>query len=157
VELILWRHAEAEEGFPDGTRKLTAKGLKQARIMAKWLKPRLPENTRIMVSPTTRTQQTAAALEDDFETIEEIGPGVSAKAILAAAEWPRGNGTVLVVGHQPTLGQAAALIMSGKPLPWTIRKGAIWWFWQKEKRGENGKDAADAEAFLRAAISPDLI
>ena len=157
MELILWRHAEAEDGFPDSPRKLTDKGLKQAQIMAKWLKPRLPKNTRILVSPTKRTQQTAVALEDDFETIEEIGPGVSAKAFLAAVQWPAHDGAVLAVGHQPTLGQAAGLILSGKSLPWTIRKGAVWWFWQKGKRGENGTDAAEPEIILRAVISPEMV
>ena len=85
MELILWRHAEAEDGMPDSTRELTTKGLKQARAIAAWLEPRLPENTRIIVSPTRRTQQTASALGNDFETVEEIGAGASAKAILAAA------------------------------------------------------------------------
>ncbi len=157
MELILWRHAEAEDGIMDSARKLTDKGQKQAQAMAKWLKPRLPKNTVIMVSPTKRTQQTAAALEDNFQTIEEIGPGVSAKAILAAAEWPNRDGAVVVVGHQPTLGEAAALILSGKPMPWTIRKGAVWWFSLKEKGSENGGRAAVSEIILRAAISPDMV
>ncbi len=73
MELILWRHAEAEDGFPDAARKLTEKGLQQAHNMAKWLKPRLPRNARIMVSPAKRTQQTALALSNDFETMQEVG------------------------------------------------------------------------------------
>ncbi|MEP7073702.1 MAG: histidine phosphatase family protein, partial [Nitrosospira sp.] len=103
MELILWRHAEAEDGVPDSARKLTDKGLKQAQVMAEWLKPRLPKNTRIIVSPTKRTQQTAAALGDDYETAKEIGTSASAKSILAAAGWPDAKGAVVVVGHQPTL------------------------------------------------------
>jgi phosphohistidine phosphatase len=149
MELILWRHAEAEDGAPDSERKLTDKGQKQAKTMAQWLKPRLPKNTLILVSPTRRTQQTAAALDDDFETMEEIGPGASAKAILAAAEWPDRKGAVVVVGHQPTLGEVAALILSGKTPSWNIRKGAVWWFTHKNKNG-------DEEVFLHAAISPDM-
>lgn len=149
MELILWRHAEAEDGVPDSERQLTDKGQKQAKTMAEWLKPRLPKNTLILVSPTRRTQQTAAALDDDFETIEEIGPGASAKAILTAADWLGKKGAVVVVGHQPTLGEAAALIMSGKTSSWNIRKGAVWWFTDKNK---NGAD----EIFLHAAISPDM-
>ena len=62
MDLILWRHAEAEDGVPDGARALTKKGLKQAAAIAAWLKPRLPDATRILVSPATRAQQTAAAL-----------------------------------------------------------------------------------------------
>ena len=55
MELILWRHAEAEDGAPDIARELTAKGHKQATKMAEFLRPRLPENTRILVSPARRT------------------------------------------------------------------------------------------------------
>jgi len=37
MELILWRHAEAEPGEPDDARALTGKGHKQAWKMAEWL------------------------------------------------------------------------------------------------------------------------
>lgn len=150
MELILWRHAEAEDGVPDSARKLTDKGLKQAQVMAGWLKPRLPKHTRIIVSPTKRTQQTAAALENDFETVREIGPGASAKAVLAAAGWPDAKGAVVVVGHQPTLGEVAALLMSGDPEEWNVRKGAVWWFSHKKKGGA-------VEMALRTSISPDML
>lgn len=150
MELILWRHAEAEDGMPDSARELTGKGLKQARAMAEWLKPRLPESTRIIASPTRRTQQTASALGNDFETIKEIGVGASAKAILAAAGWPATKGAVVVVGHQPTLGEVAALLLTGELAGWNIKKGAVWWFSRKEKDGVE-------ETMLRVVISPDML
>ncbi|MEK7844656.1 MAG: histidine phosphatase family protein, partial [Pseudomonadota bacterium] len=50
MELILWRHAEAEEGIPDAERKLTEKGLGQAKRMSDWLKSKLPENTLVIAS-----------------------------------------------------------------------------------------------------------
>ena len=150
MELILWRHAEAEEGAPDSSRKLTSKGKKQAQLMAEWLKPRLPDGTRLIVSPATRTQQTAAALSSQFETLKEIGPGAPAKAILYAAGWPEGKGAVLVVDHQPTLGEVAAQLMSGSSQGWSMRKGAVWWFSQKQK-------GLSSELLLRAVISPDMI
>jgi phosphohistidine phosphatase len=150
MELILWRHAEAEDGFPDSARVLTDKGVKQARAMAEWLKTRLPKNTRVIVSPTERTQQTAAALDEDFETVKEIGPAASAKAVLAAAGWPAAKGTVVVVGHQPTLGEVAALLIYGEPAGWHVRKGAIWWFSHKPKAGAE-------DTILRACISPDML
>ena len=150
MELILWRHAEAEDGVPDSARELTGKGLKQAQAMAEWLKPRLPKNTRIIVSPTKRTQQTAAALADDYETAREIGPGASVKSVLAAAGWPDAKGAVVVVGHQPTLGEVAAFLMSGDLMGWNVRKGAIWWFNYK-KRGDV------AEVVLHTSIFPDML
>ena len=75
MELILWRHAEAEDGAPDIARELTAKGHKQATKMAEFLRPRLPENTRILVSPARRTQQTVHALTKHFETEPDAGTG----------------------------------------------------------------------------------
>lgn len=150
MELILWRHAEAEDGVPDSARELTDKGSKQARVMAEWLKTKLPKNTRIIVSPTKRTQQTAAALDDNFETVKTIGPGVPAKAILAAAGWPDAKGAVVVVGHQPTLGEVAAFLMSGDPVAYNIRKGAVWWF-------SNKKKGDVAEVVLHTSISPDML
>ena len=151
MELILWRHAEAEDGIPDSARELTDKGRKQADLMAAWLRPRLPKNTRIIVSPTQRTQQTASALDKDFETIREIGPGVSPKTVLNATGWPDAKGAVLVVGHQPTLGEVAALLMSGDPAQWTVRKGSVWWFAQKKGNHNFG------ELLLQAVVSPDTL
>jgi phosphohistidine phosphatase len=150
VELILWRHAEAEEGSPDSSRELTGKGRKQAERMAEWLRPRIPEHTRIIVSPAKRTQQTAAALISEFETLKDISPGASPRALLAAAGWPDAQGAVLVVGHQPTLGEVAALLMSGSPQGWSLRKGAVWWF-------ANNKRGLSAELLLRSVISPDMV
>ena len=147
MDLILWRHAEAEEGTPDAARKLTAKGEKQAQKMAKWLKEHVDKPDRILVSPTVRTQQTAQAFTSKFETDEKIGTDSSAKKILQVAGWPEADGIVIVVGHQPTLGQLAALLLAGAETGWDIKKGAIWWF---ETQGKG--DAS--ETSLRAVIAP---
>ena len=150
MDLILWRHAEAEDGFPDMGRALNAKGRKQAKKMAGWLKSRLPQNVRILVSPTRRTLQTAAALGLDFDTLEEIGTGAPPHALLKAARWPQGPDSALIVGHQPTLGQAAALLLGGQDASWNIKKGAVWWFTSRTPSGRS-------ECVLRAVVSPDLL
>src|SRR5450756_2784577 len=62
MDLILWRHAEAEDGMPDSARELTKRGRKQAVQIGAWLKERLPADCAILVSPSMRTQQTADAL-----------------------------------------------------------------------------------------------
>lgn len=150
MDLILWRHAEAEDGIPDQTRKLTAKGEKQADNMAAWLRARLPKETRIIVSPTKRTQQTALALSGKFETLKEIGVGASVPALLTAAGWPDAKGAVLVVGHQPTLGEVAALLLGGHDDAWSIKKGAVWWFSSRVRQDET-------QVVLRAVMAPDLL
>src|SRR3990172_3247982 len=146
MELILWRHADAEGGMPDGERKLTAKGIRQAKRMAKWLKPRLPEDTIILVSPAKRAQQTARALTPNFRTVTEIGTSGSPESLLASIGWPKLEGNVVVVGHQPTLGEAAALLLTGRKEQWGLKKGALIWLARREYH-------AVPHTHLRAAIS----
>jgi phosphohistidine phosphatase len=150
VELILWRHADAEEGSPDGARRLTKKGERQAASMARWLKPMLQGEVSVLVSPAIRAQQTAQALNMDFVTVDALGVGASAQGILHAVHWPHKPTTVIAVGHQPTLGQVAALLLSGKVSDWSVKKGAIWWF-ERRNRGTR------AETILRAMVTPEML
>jgi phosphohistidine phosphatase len=149
MELILWRHAEAVEGGPDLERALTAKGERQARRMAELLAPRLPKAARILVSPAVRTRQTAEALGRPFRIEPAIAPEASVEALLQAAGWPDGEGCVLVVGHQPTLGQVAARLLTGCDAGLSLRKGAVWWLSGRERVGDV------ATAFLRFAVDPE--
>lgn len=150
MDLLLWRHAEAEDCFPDLKRKLTERGEKQAAQMAEWIKRNAPKNLRILVSPAVRCQQTAKALGLPFETEKRLGTDSDAAHLLAAVDWPEGKGAsaVLVVGHQPTLGQVAALLLSGAENDWTIKKGAVWWFSNRTRGGES-------QTVLRSVIPPD--
>ncbi len=150
MELILWRHAEAEDTYPDMDRALTATGRQQAEKMAIWLKARIPDNTRILVSPAKRTQQTASALGLDFSTLEALAPGAQPQALLQAAGWPNAEGAVIIVGHQPTLGMTAAYAMTGRGLGWSVKKGAVWWI-SGSMRG------SAQQSFIRAVMSPDLL
>ena len=150
MDLILWRHADAENGIHDSERELTAKGVKQAARMAKWLRARLPANAVILASPAKRAQQTAAALSADFKTIADLGLAASAEGVLRAAGWPEREGVVIVVGHQPTLGETVALLLTGAKQPWNLKKGAVVWVVRP-----NGEEEARTQ--LRAAIAPDLL
>ena len=150
MDLILWRHAEAEEGVPDLQRPLTAKGQKQARRMAEWLDSQLPDGCKILVSPALRTLQTVEPLGRKYKVVQEIGPGASAQDVLRAANWPKGKEAVMVVGHQPTLGQVAALLVGGREGYWEMKKANAWWIVQKE--------ADDPDSlYLKAVMAPELI
>ena len=152
MQLILWRHAEAEDanGKDDMARALTKKGHRQAERMAKWLKPRIVGDWRILVSPSKRTLQTAEPLNRDYAAENAVAPGASAKDVLKAAGWPGNSHDVVVVGHQPTLGEVAAILLLEEEGGTAIRKGAIWWF---ESRAAGGK----MNAVLKAVLSPDLL
>jgi phosphohistidine phosphatase len=146
VDLILWRHADAENSIPDLGRRLTERGHEQARRVAFWLKPRLPDDCTILVSPAIRTQQTATALGVPFATSSAVGTDTDTTQLLAAANWPLHPGALIVVGHQPTLGRVAAFLLSGREYDWNIAKGAVWWL----RRHHD-------EVTLRAALDPDLL
>ena len=150
MELLLWRHAEAADTLPDMQRELTAKGRKQANTVANWLKPRLPRGTQIFASPASRTQQTAMALGLDFTTRHELSPSANAAALLKLAGWPDGDNAALIIGHQPTLGEAAALALTGQITYWSIKKGSLWWLSSQVRDGE-------LQSTLRAVIPADLI
>ena len=148
--MILWRHADAENaapGVPEASRKLTASGGNQARRMAAWLKKQLPGGVVVLASPARRAQQTARTLTRQFKTSSEVGTAASPQSVLKAAGWPDAEGAVLVVGHQPTLGQAAALALTGRMQDWSVQKGAIWWLTVRDGN----------EAMVRAVIAPDLL
>jgi phosphohistidine phosphatase len=150
MELILWRHAEAEDhAASDDARALTRRGHKQARLMAAWLKPRLGKDWRIHSSPAVRALQTAEALGREFEIRERLGTSCGADDVLATAGWPASGDNVMVVGHQPTLGQVAARLL-GTEGDISVRKGAIWWF-ATRKRGDT------TETILKAVLNPELL
>jgi phosphohistidine phosphatase len=150
VDLILWRHAEAEEGGPDLERRLTARGQKHAGRVAVWLLQRLPSKFTVIASPARRARQTAEALGTKFKTSPRLAPGASAADVLAAAEWPERKGAVVVVGHQPTLGLAAAHLVCGGRTEWTIKKGGLWWL-------SNRVRDDDSQVVVRAVVAPDLL
>ena len=150
MDLLLWRHAEAEDGEDDMKRRLTQRGEKQARVMAKWIRAHQPRDMRIIVSPAVRTQQTAEALKLPFETHRKIGPEACVSELVAASGWPAASGAVLVVGHQPTLGRMASLRLAGSESEWTIKKGALWWLSTRVRLGET-------QTGLRAVTPAELL
>jgi phosphohistidine phosphatase len=149
MDLIVWRHAEAEDGVPDLERKLTGKGRKQAERMAQWLLQRLPARFVLLASPAVRAQQTAEALGVPIRTDKTLAPGATPAAILKACGWPDGKGAAVVVGHQPDLGRVMAELL-GAHGGFSVKKGGLWWV---SNRVRDEKD----QVVVRAVASPDLL
>jgi phosphohistidine phosphatase len=150
MDLILWRHADAAPGDPDAERALSPKGEKQAQRMADWLATHLPDDCRIIVSPAVRTRQTVEPLGRAYTVEPALLSGSEPEDVLRAAGWPDAGGTVLVVGHQPTMGQTAALLLSGQAQDWSVHKAGIWWFVQREAYDPYGP-------YLKAVMGPELL
>jgi len=140
MDLILWRHADAENGAPDLARRLTPKGHDEAARVAAWLRGRLPGRYRLLASPAVRAQETAAALGAPITTENSLAPGASVEAILRLAG---SEGTTVLVGHQPDLGLALAYLLCGEERDWSVAKGALWWIANRSS--------------VKAVISPDLL
>lgn len=150
MDIILWRHAEAEEGKPDLERKLTARGHKHANRVAAWMLQRLPSKFAVLTSPARRTVQTAQALGVSHKISPKLEPGASVDDVLEAAGWPKRKGAIVLVGHQPTLGEVAACLVGGARSEWTIKKGGLWWLTYRER------DESE-QVVVRAVVSPDLL
>ena len=136
MDLILWRHAEAQD--PEGMmtdldRPLTRRGDKQATRMAAWLDRQLPEGTRILCSPAIRTEQTVLALGRKYKLHDELRPGASPEQLLQLAGWPGSKAPVLVVGHQPTLGETISRVLGLAEPECSVKKGAVWWLRSRER------------------------
>lgn len=153
TDLILWRHAEAEnagENEDDLDRPLTQRGEKQAARMAVWLDRQLPDGLRVLASPARRTEQTAKALGRKYKLRAELLPGGQPDELLELAQWPRSRGAVLVVGHQPMLGQTVARLLGLRADECSIRKGAVWWLRHRQRQ-----DAS--ETILLGVQSPEFL
>ncbi|RZL43613.1 MAG: histidine phosphatase family protein [Variovorax sp.] len=153
MDLIFWRHAEAEDwtdGCDDMQRALTSRGEKQAKRMASWLDRQLPEGTRVISSPARRCEQTVMALERRYKLREELAPETTPQALLAAAGWPNGKSVVLVVGHQPSLGQAISQLLGWQHESCPVRKGSVWWIRTRERDG-------DVQTVVVTVQTPELL
>lgn len=138
MDLIVWRHAEAEDASPEGgdlARSLTPRGQKQAARMGAWLSQRLPRDATIWASPAKRTMQTAMALNRNFRMNPALAPDADVQSLLDLAHWPQGKGAVVVVGHQPTLGQAVSKLLGMQVPDVSVKKGSVWWLRYRARDG----------------------
>ncbi|MEO8386071.1 MAG: histidine phosphatase family protein [Betaproteobacteria bacterium] len=154
MDIILWRHADAalamNDSEPDIGRRLTGKGRKQAALMAVWLERHLPDSVKVLAGPTMRARETAEALGRKVVIVPALAVGADATQVLHAAGWPDSRQTVLIVGHQPTLGRAASLLLLGEEQDLSMRKSAVWWITNRKRDDE-------FRPSLRAAVCPEYL
>ena len=150
LELILWRHAEAAPGTPDEARALTETGEKHAQLMAQWLRPRLPSELDILSSPAVRTRQTAATLLLPFAISDALASHSSPEAMRDAAGWPDNPRNVMLVGHQPLLGDLMALLLGATTPLDDMPKAGVWWL-------EARREAGGLVIGVKAVIGPAAV
>lgn len=120
--LILTRHAKsswAEPGLADRDRPLNARGRRAARELGAWLASRgyLPDE--VLSSDAARTRETWAGVAEALPGAPEPRwlPGLyhaAPDAMLAALRQATGR-TVMMIGHNPGIGEFADLLPARAP------------------------------------------
>lgn len=134
ADLIFWRHADAQINSPSGLdadRRLTAKGLSDAKQSAEWLAQQLPADVQIFCSPILRCQQTVSALkafrpEVVIHNVDFLSTDADAKALLQEIRRITVPQCALFAGHQPNLGLTIGELV-GDVSQSDVQKNAIWW------------------------------
>jgi phosphohistidine phosphatase SixA len=120
-QLVLLRHAHAEPaaaGQADFERPLSPEGVAEAEAAGVWLEQHGYTPDLVVYSPARRTKETLERVLSVLGNVEarpeprvyEATPGT----LMAIADAHRDLGRVLLVGHNPGLEQALALLSSGQ-------------------------------------------
>lgn len=112
--LLLLRHAKSAypQGVADIDRPLAPRGREAAPLMGGYIAQEGLRPDLAMVSPARRTQETWAALRPFLdgtreETVPSIYEAPSARILDAIRSAPDAVGTLLLIGHNPGIGDAA--------------------------------------------------
>ena len=154
MDLILWRHAEAEEARAAATtsaRALTAKGERQAERMAEWLNQRL-------AALDPHPGQPGAALPADgqgarAQVPHRRGARARRRAPRRCSPSPAGPMPASRCSSSATSRRSAwprRSLLGGAAQPWAIKKGAVWWLRHRPRDD-------DGAVVLQAVQSPDCL
>lgn len=128
VEIIFVRHGPAADRDPsrwpeDQRRPLTPEGVRSTRRAAKGLATLRPAIDTVVTSPAARAYATAEIfrealkVEAELESWEELEPDGEAGPILERLQRLSRRRGVLLVGHEPTLGELLGLSVTGDSVP----------------------------------------
>jgi phosphohistidine phosphatase len=109
--LLLMRHAKSDypDGVPDHDRPLAPRGKREAGLAGDWLRANVPALDAVLCSTATRARQTLANTGIDApvrysERLYGATPGTMIEEISETADTV---GTLLVIGHEPTMSALA--------------------------------------------------
>ena len=133
-ELYLMRHGLAEargEAWPDDTKRpLTEQGVSRLRKSARALaRVGVPIDV-VLTSPLVRTRQTAEIVAAAFGprppvvNVEALAPGGTPTALAAELEKHARRPHIVIVGHEPGIGELAAWLV-GMRHPLEFKKGGV--------------------------------
>jgi phosphohistidine phosphatase len=128
MDVVIVRHGPAADKDPvrwpdDRRRPLSPGGIRATRRAAKGLARLRPAVDKIVSSPATRAYATAVILQkvlqvdSDIETWEELEPEGTPGPILERLQHLSRRRGVVLVGHEPTLGELLGLSVTGESVP----------------------------------------
>lgn len=120
--LILLRHAKsAWPDVADHERPLAGRGRRAAPAAGRWLRESGYVPDRVLCSTARRARETWRLAEEELgshprTTFEQRVYGASAAQLLALArQTPSGVRTLMIVGHEPTLGDLTVELAGAQP------------------------------------------
>ena len=126
MECILFRHGIAvpceDWNGQESQRPLTQEGIKKTRKAAEGLLQLGLKPTHLLSSPFTRAIQTAKLLNEAFEikkeipTYDELLSGAHPEKIIPVLHTFSSESCVICVGHEPHLGNLAAVMLGARTL-----------------------------------------
>lgn len=135
MNLYIIRHAIAEEEDPSGEdnqRKLTDKGSKKMRQIAKGLRALGVDFDLILSSPYLRAKETAEILGDVFKMKKKIAfsdhliPLGDPDLLIAEINEKYKADSLVLVGHEPYLTTLISLLIGQtSPIDMTLKKGGV--------------------------------
>jgi phosphohistidine phosphatase len=117
--LLLIRHAQAADAPVDRDRPLTAQGARNAAAIGSWLRRGGFGPERVLVSPALRARQTweraAASLAIDVapDVEDRLYENTLESVLATITETPEDVQTLVVVGHNPSVGELAFSLDDG--------------------------------------------
>ncbi|OBI20169.1 hypothetical protein A5712_18435 [Mycobacterium sp. E2327] len=101
------RHAKSDypEGVPDHDRPLAPRGIREAGLAGDWLRANVPAIDAVLCSTATRARQTLdrTGIEAPVRYSERLYGATPGTMIAEINETADDVGTLLVVGHEPTM------------------------------------------------------
>lgn len=134
--LFLMRHGIAEDAGPgvsDAERALTTAGGRKVARSAVGLRRLGARPEIILTSPLLRARQTAERLQQfighkpPIEIYQPLTPGHDPEEVLHELVAYRGLREIVLVGHQPDLGELASYLVSGTTtaVSFDVKKGSV--------------------------------
>lgn len=130
MEIVIIRHGPAADRDPsrwpnDHKRPLSPEGTRSTRRAAKGLATLEPTVDKVITSPATRAYATAEIfrevleVEAELETWDELLPDEPPGPVLERLQRFSRRRGIILVGHEPALGELLGLSVTGESVPIT--------------------------------------